>query len=100
MAEYGDDRSNSSRQGVLPLLLRCDLSTSSSLFLQHEAYSALFISVTTTSFPGSFLYLLSRSRERTLGTRLLSREHDDDVRDIGKHDIGSVLLFNAIGPVD
>ena len=55
------------------LLLRCDLSTSTSLCLQHEPYPAIFISVTngrrwrqrhrktrfsSTSFPGSFLYFL------------------------------------------
>ena len=46
MAEYGEDRSNSSRQGVLSSLLRCHLSSSTSLCLQHKPYSAIFISVT------------------------------------------------------
>ena len=45
-------------QRMLSLLLQSDLLTSSSLCLQHEPYSAIFISVT----------------------------RDDDVRDIGKHD--------------
>ena len=52
-------------QGMLSLLLRCDLSRSACLCLKHEPYSTTLISLT---------------------------EDDDDVRDIGKHDLRSVLI--------
>ena len=55
---------------VMPsFLLRCDLSTSTSpvySMSMHEPYV------------------------------FLSREHDDDVRDIGKHDFRSVLLHSML----
>ena len=35
-------------QGMLPLLLPCDLSTRTSLRLQHEPYSAIFSLVSTS----------------------------------------------------
>ena len=66
MAEYGDDRSNSLRQGVLSLLL-CD-----------AIYRRVLLFVCSMNHILPYLFL--------------SREHDDDVRDIGKHDIRSVLF--------
>ena len=68
MAEYGDGRSTSSRD-ALSLLLRSDLSTSTSLVF---------------SMNHILLYLF------------LSREDDDDVRDTGKYDFRSVLLHPTL----
>ena len=69
MAEYGDHQSISARdERDAFLLLWCDLSRTTCLCLQHEHYSAIF----------------------------LSREDDDEVRDIGIHDFCSVLLHPVL----
>ena len=45
MAGYGDSLSTSSRDALSATVLSRDLSTRTSLSLQHEPYSAIFISV-------------------------------------------------------
>ena len=67
MAEYGDGRSNSSRDALSGIAMRCI----------DEFFSVC-------------------SMNHILPYLLRSLDDDDDVRDIGKYDSGSVLLHSTL----
>ena len=91
-------------QWMLSLLLRCDLSTSTSLCLLHEPYSAKFISVTRgrrwlqrhwkTWF--SFVLLLLRSFSFTLCYLMLTQGSIDYARTIWPHNLA--CKFKKLNP--